>query len=85
MIAICWACHMRLHRNPGPGRKKAAARKRGYEVIRIPHLMVMLARVGLYTWVTENRRVGWQMGTLAGEANDHIDALLMTLHWLSST
>src|SRR6266567_4770925 len=38
MIAVCWACHMRLHRRPGPGRKKASARKQGYDVIRIPYL-----------------------------------------------
>ena len=84
MIAICWACHMRLHRKPGPGRKKASARKRGYEVIRIPHLMALLARAGLATWSTENGRVGWQICTLASEANDHIDALTMVLHWLSA-
>jgi len=84
MIAICWACHMRLHRRPGPGRKKAAARKRGYEVMRIPHLMAMLARAGFHTWVTEDEHVGWQMGVLASEANDHIDALTMALHWLDA-
>jgi hypothetical protein len=84
MVAICWACHMRLHRKPGPGRTKASARKRGYEVIRIPHLMVMLARVGLSTWSTENGRVAWQIGMLTSEANDHIDALTMALHWLSA-
>lgn len=84
MIAICWACHMRLHRKPGPGRTKANARKQGYEVIRIPYLMEMLARVGLSTWTTANGRVGWQIGALASEANDPLDALMMALHWLSA-
>ena len=84
MVAICWSCHMRLHRKPGPGRTKASARKQGYEVIRVAHLMEVLARVGLSTWTTANGRVGWQMGALASEANDPIDALTMALHWLSA-
>jgi hypothetical protein len=84
MIAICWSCHMRLHRKPGPGRKKASARKRGYEIIRIPYLFALLARSGLATWSTADGRVGWQIGMLTGEANDSIDALLMALHWLSA-
>ena len=83
MIAICWACHMRLHRRPGPGRTKATAKKRGYEVIRIPYLMDLLARAGFRTWSTTSGRVGWQIGALASEANDHIDALTMALHWLT--
>jgi len=84
MLAICWACHMRLHRKPGPGRTKANARKQGYDVIRIPYLMEMLVRAGFSTWTTANGRVGWQMGALASEANDPIDALLMALHWLDA-
>ena len=27
LLIICWGCHMRLHRRPGPGRKKASARQ----------------------------------------------------------
>jgi len=84
MLAVCWACHMRLHRKPGPGRKKASARKRGYDVIRVAHLMAMLARSGLATWATTNGRVGWQVGALTSEANDPIDALVMALHWLNA-
>jgi hypothetical protein len=83
MIAICWACHMRLHRKPGPGRKKASARKQGYEVIRLPYLMELLARVGFFTWLTPDGRVGWQIGKLESSANDHIDALTMALHWMA--
>ncbi|MHB8596724.1 MAG: hypothetical protein ACYDER_07935 [Ktedonobacteraceae bacterium] len=83
MLVVCWACHMRLHRQPGPGRPKASARKQGYEVIRVPHLMGLLARVGLSTWVTTDGRVGWQMSGLAGEASDPLDALFMALHWLN--
>jgi hypothetical protein len=84
MLAVCWACHIRLHRKPGHGRKKARARKQGYEVVRVRHLMEVLARVGLATWATTNGRIGWQIGTLESSANDHIDALLMALHWLDA-
>lgn len=84
MLTICWACHMRLHRKPGPGRPKASARKQGYEVIRVPHLMELLAtRAGFSTWPTPDGRVGWQIGPLTGEANDSIGALMMALHWLA--
>jgi hypothetical protein len=82
MIAVCWACHMRLHQQPGPGRKKASAQKQGYEVIRIPYLMDLLTRAGLHTWSTANGYIGWQIGTLASEANNHIEALTMALHWM---
>ncbi len=83
MIATCWACHMRLHRKPGPGRTKASVRKQGYEVIRIPYLMDLLACAGFHTWSTANGRVGWQIGELESSANNHIDALTMALHWLT--
>lgn len=83
MLAICWACHMRLHRQPGPGRPKASARKQGYDVIRVPYLMELLAtRAGFSTWPTPTGAVGWQIGPLTGEANDSIGALMMALHWL---
>ena len=83
LLAICWACHMRLHRKPGPGRKKASARKQGYEVIRVQYLMELLAtRAGLSTWPTPDGRVGWQIGTLTGEAADSLGALMMALHWI---
>ncbi len=84
MIAVCWACHMRLHRKPGPGCKKASARKQGYEAIRRAYLMEVLARAGFFTWSTSNGCVGWQIGVLTGEASDHIDALGMCLHWLNA-
>ena len=83
MLAVCWACHMRLHRKAGPGRPKAEARKQGYEVIRIPYLMALLARAGFSTWSTPAGRVGWQIGALASEANDSIEALTMALHWMA--
>jgi hypothetical protein len=83
MLAVCWACHMRLHRKPGPGRPKAGARKQGYDVIRVPYLMELLARAGFFTWPTPDGRVGWQIGTLASEANDSIDALTMALYWMA--
>ena len=83
LLAVCWACHMRLHRKPGPGRLKAEARKQGYEVIRIPYLMALLARAGFSTWPTPAGHVGWQIGALASEANDSIEALIMALHWMA--
>ena len=83
MLAVCWACHMRLHRKPGPGRPKADARKRGYEVIRIPYLMSLLAKsAGLSTWPTPTGGVGWRIDALTGEAAGPLDALLMALHWM---
>jgi hypothetical protein len=82
MMAVCWACHMRLHRKPGPGRPKGGARKQGYDVIRVPYLMELLARAGFFTWPTPDGRVGWQIGALASEANDSIDALTMALYWM---
>lgn len=83
MIATCWTCHMRLHRKPGPGRTTTSTRKQGYEVIRIPYLMDLLARAGFHTWSTANGRIGWQIGELESLANDHVDALTMALHWLT--
>lgn len=83
MLAVCWACHMRLHRKPGPGRPKASAQKQGYEVVRVPYLMQLLATsAGFCTWPTPSGRVRWQIGPLTGEANDAIGALMMALHWL---
>jgi hypothetical protein len=83
-MAVCWGCHMRLHRQPGPGRPKASARKQGYDVIRVPYLMELLVRAGFSTWTTTNGSISWQIGPLHGSANDPIDALLMALHWLQS-
>src|SRR5207248_5376072 len=54
-----------------------------YEVIRVPHLMKLLAtRAGFSTWSMFDGRVRWQIGTLTGVANDSIGALMMALHWL---
>ena len=84
LLIICCACHMRLHRRPGPGRKKASARKCGYEVIRVPHLMELLACSGLTTWSLPDGGVGWQIAPLAGEADNQIEAIAIALHWMSS-
>ncbi|HET8843267.1 MAG TPA: hypothetical protein VFN35_17525 [Ktedonobacteraceae bacterium] len=84
MIAICWSCHMRLHRRPGPGRTKASARKTGYEVIRVPHLMELLRCSGFSTWSLPEGGIGWKIDALCGEACDSIDAVAVALHWMSS-
>lgn len=81
LLFVCWACHMRLHRRPGPGRSKASARKQGYQVIRIPPLMEKLASAGLLSWEQPDGRIGWQIGTLCGEAHDHIEAITTAVHW----
>ncbi len=84
LLFVCWACHMRLHRRPGPGRKKASARKCGYEAIRVPHLMELLACSGLATWSLPDGGVGWRIDALTGSARDSIEAIAIALHWLSS-
>jgi hypothetical protein len=84
LLIICWACHMRLHRKPGPGRKKASARKQGYEVIRIPHLLSLLTCAGFHTWTLPSGSTGWQIGPFQSEAHDPVDAIVMALHWLEA-
>jgi hypothetical protein len=84
LLIICWACHMRLHRQPGPGRKKASARKQGYEAIRIPHLLKRLACSSFHTWTRPDGSTGWQIGQFFGEANDPVDAIAIALHWLEA-
>lgn len=84
LLIICWSCHMRLHRRPGPGRKKASARKEGYEAIRVPHLLNLLSVSGFHTWALPSGGTGWQIGQLCGEANDPVDAIAIALHWLQS-
>jgi hypothetical protein len=84
MLAVCWACHMRLHRKPGPGRKKASARKQGYEVVRVQFLLEQLTVSGLHTWRTSDGHTGWQIGPLTSEAENPIEALAMALHWQAS-
>lgn len=79
---LCDSCHMKAHRQRAKENGKAAPRKVGYEVVRLPVLMERLAGVGLRTWKTETGRVAWRIGDLEAEAEDALDALLMAVHWM---
>lgn len=81
LLFVCWACHMRLHRRPGPGRKKASARKQGYTAVRVAYLLEQLSSSSFHTWNADGGRTGWQIGELCGEASDPLDAIAMALHW----
>jgi hypothetical protein len=83
LICYCASCHMRAHRQPGPG-GKAAPRKQGYRVVKLEQLLCSLAAVGFSAYHTEECRVIWQLGPFTGEAADMLDALTMCLHWLSA-
>jgi len=79
---LCDSCHMRAHRSKEKG--KAAPRKTGYEIVRLPVLQERLASVGLQIWKTEEGRMAWQLGPLEAEADDFMDALVMAVHWMAS-
>jgi hypothetical protein len=81
---LCASCHMRAHRLPEKNKGKAARRKTGYEVIRIPVLLERLSSLGLRYWDTETGRVAWQVGDLSGEAADSLDVVLTAFHWLTA-
>lgn len=79
---LCDSCHMKAHRPKEKG--KAAPRKSGYEIVRLPVLQERLASVGLRTWRTETGRMAWQIGDLEAEAEDFMDALMMAVHWMEA-
>lgn len=81
---LCDACHMRAHRQRDKEQTKAAPRKTGYEIVRIPFLLERLAGMGLRYWDTDSGRVAWQIGELAGEAEDSLDVVLTAFHWLEA-
>lgn len=83
MIAVCASCHMKLHRKPDTN-GKVSARKQGYQVVSIHHLLCRLAGVGFTITPNEECRFNWSIGPFAAEAADPIDALVMALHWLTA-
>lgn len=84
VVILCDSCHMKAHRQREKEKGKAAPRKIGYEVVRLPVLMERLTCVGLRTWKTETGRVGWQIGNLEAEAEDFMGALVMAVHWMEA-
>ncbi len=85
MIAVCASCHMKLYRKP-EANGKVPARKQGYKVVSITHLLSGLAGVGFRALYTEECRVSWRFEQCAyeAEAADMLDALAMCLHWLGA-
>src|SRR5712692_2712333 len=82
MVAICASCHMKLHRKPDAN-GTVAAKKRGYTVVSISHLLMRLASAGFFVQPKEACRVTWRIGTLTAEAADALDAICMAMYWLS--
>lgn len=83
MMAVCASCHMKLHRKPDAS-GTVAARKRGYTVVSIRHLLTRLQATGFVIQPKEECRVTWCIGPLQGEAADALDAVGMAMHWLSA-
>lgn len=84
MIAVCASCHMKLHRMPDAN-GKIPARKPGYKVISLNHLLCRLATtVGLTIEPHEECRVHWSLGPFEAEAADPPDAICMAMHWLAA-
>ncbi len=81
--ALCPACHMRLHRQPGSN-GKAAPRKQGYKVIGIAQLLLKLTGAGFSTCQDEEGRTCWQLGPLEAVAADPVEAIIMAMHWLGA-
>jgi hypothetical protein len=85
LICYCASCHMRAHRQPGPG-GKAAPRKQGYRVVKLEQLLCSLAAVGFSAYHNEECRVTWRFEPCGFQADaaDMVDALVMCLHWLGA-
>lgn len=81
MIAVCASCHMKLHRKPGTD-GKVPARKQGYRVVSITHLLTRLETARFFARSGEAGRMQWRIGPFEAEAADPIDAVAMALHWL---
>ena len=80
---LCDSCHMRAHRQVEQRSGKAAPRKQGYEVMRIPVFLAQLRGAGLKTWVMETGQVGWQIGALSGQAETDVEAIVQSIHWMA--
>jgi len=83
MIAVCASCHMKLHRKPDAS-GKTLAKKQGYTVVSIKHLLIRLTSAGFCVYPSEAYRVTWRVGPLTAEAADALDAICMAMHWLSA-
>ncbi len=83
MVAVCASCHMKLHRKPD-AHGTVAARKRGYTVVSIRHLLMRLTSAGFSVQPNEACRVTWRIGPLQGEAVDPLEAVGMAMQWLSA-
>jgi hypothetical protein len=83
MIVVCASCHMKLHRKPDTN-GKTPAKKRGYPVVSIKHVLICLTSAGFSVQPNETCRVSWRIGPLQGEAADPLDAICMAMHWLGA-